>query len=149
MKVINNFDKEYRWLSNFYPCFVFFEGELYPTVEHAYQASKTNNQEIRKQILNLSTPGKAKRFTKNICIINNHDKIKLRIMKDLLTQKFLTSDYLFEKLKETKNYKIIEENNWHDNYWGNCLCEKCKNIVGKNNLGKLIMKIRDNKIKEQ
>ncbi len=83
-KIINNFDGEYKWLSNFYPSFVFFEGDLYPTIEHAYQASKTNDKKIRKEICELSTPGKAKRFVKNIDVINNHNEIKLDIIEDLL-----------------------------------------------------------------
>ena len=37
---------------------------------------------------------------------------------------------------------IVERNNWHDNYWGDCVCEKCKAVEGKNNLGKLLMQIR-------
>lgn len=38
--------------------------------------------------------------------------------------------------------EIVEGNYWHDNYWGNCTCDKCKNIEGQNKLGKILMKIR-------
>ena len=37
---------------------------------------------------------------------------------------------------------LIEGNYWHDNYWGNCLCPKCKEIEGQNQLGKILMKVR-------
>jgi hypothetical protein len=39
---------------------------------------------------------------------------------------------------------IIETNNWHDNWWGDCICgqPKCAE-KGKNHLGKIITSIRD------
>src|SRR4051812_21328901 len=38
---IAEFQGEYRFLSNFWPATVEFEGIRYPTAEHAYQAAKT------------------------------------------------------------------------------------------------------------
>jgi hypothetical protein len=39
----NSFHNEYRFLSNFYPAEVSFEGLVFPTVEHAYVAAKTTD----------------------------------------------------------------------------------------------------------
>ena len=36
---ITRFHEEYRFLSNFYPVKVEYDGVQYPTVEHAYQAA--------------------------------------------------------------------------------------------------------------
>lgn len=44
-------------------------------------------------------------------------------------------------LIKTKDYEIIEQNKWHDIYWGVCTCKK-HNLFGKNQLGTLLMKIR-------
>ena len=49
---------------------------------------------------------------------------------------------LKEKLLATGNEKLEEGNWWHDNFWGNCYCPKCKNIEGVNKLGKLLMLLR-------
>ena len=59
-------------------------------------------------------------------------------------QKFCNpkNDYLGGKLDMTGLEEIVEGNYWHDNYWGNCTCDKCKNIEGQNKLGKILMKIR-------
>ena len=38
---VTEFQGEYRFLSNFWPAQVVFEGVTYPTSEHAYQAAKT------------------------------------------------------------------------------------------------------------
>lgn len=39
--VIDRFSGEYRFLSNFYLAEVELDGEVYPTVEHAFQAAKS------------------------------------------------------------------------------------------------------------
>ena len=41
MEEINRFVGPHRFLSNFWPVWIRFEGEVYPTLEHAYQAAKT------------------------------------------------------------------------------------------------------------
>jgi predicted NAD-dependent protein-ADP-ribosyltransferase YbiA (DUF1768 family) len=38
--------------------------------------------------------------------------------------------------------EIVESNNWHDNYWGDCTCLRCYRI-GENHLGKILMRLRD------
>ena len=47
MSQINRFNGDYIFLSNFYPVEVEYNGILYPSVEHAYQAQKTLNEDIR------------------------------------------------------------------------------------------------------
>src|SRR4051794_10492805 len=58
---IDSFQGEYRFLSNFWPAEVVYEGVTYPSVEHAYQAAKTLSIEERKRIASLPTPGEAKK----------------------------------------------------------------------------------------
>ena len=48
MCVINRFDGEFAFLSNFWECEVEFDGIVFPSVEHAYQAAKTH--EVREQL---------------------------------------------------------------------------------------------------
>jgi hypothetical protein len=38
--LIHGFFGDYRWLSNFHSCPVYFDGLLYPSSENAYQAAK-------------------------------------------------------------------------------------------------------------
>lgn len=40
MSQILRFHGRFRFLSNFWPASVVMDGEVYPTVEHAYQAAK-------------------------------------------------------------------------------------------------------------
>ena len=38
---------------------------------------------------------------------------------------------------------VVHGNWWHDNYWGNCNCDRCKDIKGQNKLGKMLMDLRE------
>ena len=144
--MINSFEGEYEFLSNFYRCRVYYRGIGFPTVEHAYQASKTFNEKTINIISNLKSDeaGKAKRIGSNpkfTIIKEGFDNIRLTIMEPLLIQKF-NYQSLKDKLLQTDDQQLVEGNYWHDNFWGDCFCKKCKNKIGENNLGKLLMKIR-------
>jgi len=64
--MISEFQGEFRFLSNFWPCKIYFEGMWYDSVEHAYQAAKTLDMDERLRISFLETPGKAKRAGKEL-----------------------------------------------------------------------------------
>jgi ribA/ribD-fused uncharacterized protein len=138
---IKIFNRQYRFLSNFYPSIVTLDKLDYPSVEHAYQAAKTKNLKLREVMRNCETASIAKRLGQVIELRPDWELIKIFQMRNLLQQKFNIIE-LKEKLLQTKNYNLIEGNYWHDNFWGNCTCPKCTEIPGQNNLGKLLMQIR-------
>lgn len=84
------------------------------------------------------TPGNAKRRAKKIAIREDWDNVKLQIMEELLVQKFNQEPFK-TNLINTGNEFIQEGNTWNDVFWGVNL----KTGFGENNLGKLIMKIRE------
>lgn len=137
MKTISKFRREYYFLSNFFFVSVIFDGEIYPSVEHAYMAAKTTDKISRKEIKDAKTPGEAKRLGKLVKLRENWDEIKLEVMESLLLQKFGDENpKLKRRLLETQDALLMEGNNWGDTFWGVC------NGEGENNLGKLLMKIR-------
>lgn len=118
--------------------------EEYPSVEHAYQAAKFLDSELRERFrYNGLTPGQAKRLGSGLKSKKRKDweDVSLEIMKGLLVQKFKYS-ILMRKLCSTFSAVLIEGNTWHDNFWGNCICSDCANIQGQNWLGKLLMEVR-------
>ena len=133
---IRGFFGQYRWLSNFYHVPINYEGILYPTVEHAYQAAKTLDTETREFISKIDTPGKAKQFGKALTLRSDWANVRLPIMGELLRIKFYHPS-LAQRLLSTDNQELIEENYWGDVFWGVC------NNKGENNLGELIMQIRE------
>ena len=63
-------------------------------------------------------------------------------MYDVCVAKFTMNESLKERLLATGDEELVEGNEWHDNYWGNCTCDNCKDIPGRNQLGKTLMKVR-------
>ena len=147
MKSIDKFIDEEFFLSNFYIRPFEWNGKEYKSVEHAYQASKADNDGEHEWIRLMDTPGKSKRNGMLVSLKKDWEDIKNDLMYELLEIKFTDED-LKEKLILTKNYELVEGNYWHDNFWGNCTCQKCKDIKGENKLGELLMKLRNEIVNE-
>ena len=139
--IIDEFQDEYRFLSNFYVSPFMFGNIKIETTEHLYQSLKTDDKTEKYNILKAETPGKAKRMGSKVILRDNWDKNKYEIMLICLKIKFFNKK-LMKMLINTGDSALIEGNYWHDNYWGNCKCKKCVNITGKNTLGLLLMHIR-------
>src|SRR3990167_2032897 len=127
--MINTFNGPYRWLSNFFPC-----STLPPTLEHHYQAAKTDVPHWHYKIMMADTPQLAKRYGGLCPKMVNWDIVKDIIMLNLLRKKFEHVP-LTQLLISTRDKMLVEGNHWHDNYWGVCYCGKCP--PGKNKLGNL------------
>lgn len=138
---ISVFDGEYAFLSNFYESKIVYKDITFPTVEHAFQAAKSLSEEEQAAISIAKTPGIAKRLGRKVLLRSDWEEIKEKVMYECVKEKF-KEPVLREKLLNTSPAELIEGNTWHDNYWGDCSCEKCKNIKGKNSLGKILMKVR-------
>ena len=138
--MIKEFKDDHRWLSNFYPCEIEYEGMMFDSVEKAYQSAKTNDLKLREEISLLDSPGKAMRFFKNRSkdVREVWNKVNLDIMRELLRKKFVENDYFRRKLLSTGNSEIQEGNLWGDVIYGVDL----RTGKGLNILGKMIMEIR-------
>jgi ribA/ribD-fused uncharacterized protein len=134
---ILGFNDGHRWLSNFEPCNILFEGLIYPSTEHAYQAAKTFSPAERIHIQGLELAVEAKRAGKKVMMREDWtDQRKLEVMFYLNWQKY--NKYNFRKLLlETGDAYIEETNYWGDKFWGVCYGK------GKNHLGHIIMNIRE------
>jgi ribA/ribD-fused uncharacterized protein len=139
--MINCFDGKWAFLSNFYWNEIEFEGITYPTNEHFFQAMKTLDIGERQKIANCLTPGQAKRMGRQVALRPDWEEVKEDVMFLGLCLKF-ADEQLADWLVETGDEPLEEGTTWHDNEWGNCSCPKCRNIEGKNKLGKLLMKVR-------
>ena len=136
MDVIEKFRGDYFFLSNFAPCRVTYEGETYPTVEHAFQAAKTLNPQERKIFRHVAEPAEAKKWGKTVTLRPNWESIKTEIMYELVKQKFNNPMYK-KKLMATGSSTLLEGNNHKDTFWG------VYKGTGDNMLGKILMRVRD------
>ena len=138
---ILGFTGEFEFLSNFYPCPIDYEGTVYPSVEHAFQAAKSLDQIERHRIAALPKPGSAKRAGRKVRLRPDWEMVKIDVMEELLRRKF-SAGKLRDKLRATAPREIIELNNWGDRTWG-AVRTKAGKLSGKNLLGCLLMKVRD------
>ena len=87
--MIKEFKDNYRWLSNFYPCKIPYNGIEYNSVEHAYQSEKSSNPEWKELCKNIKSPGTVKMMSNEIEINRQEwDKKKLQVMEKCLTIKY-------------------------------------------------------------
>ena len=138
--MIEEFAGKNRFLSNFYKSPIEFEGDTYPTVEHAFQAAKTSIAEERATIRANANPVIAKRKGRRVTLREDWEAAKRDIMRELLRVKFADAA-LRELLLQTGDEELVEGNRWHDRYWGRCRCAKCGG-QGQNVLGELLMQVR-------
>ena len=150
------FKNEKRYLSNMYPCQIVISDNDFPNVkaftykssEHLYQSLKSEdlnwhiflNQfdrpentktEAKKRLKTLLANGKDTFLMKE----GFHD-IKYDLMYKIVYLKFSQNQDLKEKL--INEVGLIEERNcWNDRYWGTV------DGIGENNLGKILMSVRD------
>lgn len=141
LKIIKEFQSEYRFLSNFYPAKVQYKGLIYLSSEAAFQAAKTTDENIKKEFTNLSA-SESKKRGKTLILKPNWEYEKRRIMYEIVKAKFLQNEDLKIKLLDTNNCELEEGNYWNDTYWGVC------NGQGANVLGYILMRVR-NELKEQ
>jgi ribA/ribD-fused uncharacterized protein len=117
-------------------CKIEYNGLVFRSVEHAFQAQKTTNPSIRQYASKIHSPVDVKRYMRTVELRLDWEEVKLGIMEDLERIKYTKNPALKILLLDTNDKEIIEENDWCDDYWG---VYKGK---GKNHLGKIIMKIR-------
>ena len=134
--MIDRFDGEYAFLSNYSASPFRINYVLFPTMEHYFQANKADNQNDYLHIAYAPTPGEAKRLGRKIQLRPNWEKIKDEVMLTGLRKKFADPE-LRSLLLATGDEELVEGNYWGDTYWGVC------NGVGQNKLGKLLMQVRE------
>ena len=129
---------KYFFLSNFYPCDIELEidGKIckFKSTEAAFQAQK--HPEIADKWSQIK-PLEAKRLGEELVVtVPDWTHYQLYAMAKALHEKF-KNRYLLLQLKNIKE-EIIEDNYWHDTFWGVCKGE------GKNMLGKMLTNIKEN-----
>lgn len=134
--MIDRFNGEYAFLSNYSASPFRINYVLFPTMEHYFQANKADNKNDYLHIAYAPTPGEAKRLGRQIQLRPDWEEIKDKVMLTGLRKKFADPE-LRNLLLATDDEELIEGNYWGDTYWGVC------NGVGQNKLGKLLMQVRE------
>lgn len=135
-------EKFYGAFSNLYKRDIEFEGELYATAEHAYQAGKPRKESVRDWLMAAPSPALLAMAAHGLYswdIRSDWAKIKFDRMKGILRVKFAQHPDLLEILLSTGDARLVEAatvDNAVNRLWGEV------NGKGKNMLGQLLMEVR-------
>lgn len=131
---------EYGFLSNLYPCEISFEERKFRCAEEAYQYGKPKDKEVAEWLVSAPRPHLCALAAHSLFawdIVPDWNDIKVGRMHKVLRAKFSQHKDLKEKFIATGDAQLIEESK-SDAFWG---IGKKKN--GKNTLGVLLMKVRE------
>ena len=135
MEKITRFRGEYEFLSNYYEVPVTYAGFTYGSSEAAYQGAKCGKPELFAGL----RPHQSKLEARKYPVREDWDDVKLEVMKEIVRAKFTQNPNIAERLLATGDALIVEENNWHDTFWG----IDSKTGEGCNHLGKILMMVRN------
>lgn len=118
-------------------------GRMFPTVEHAFQWKKfeVSNPDVSAQIIAAKSPWAVKQISSTAANRRpDWDDVKVGIMEELLRAKVAQHEDVRNMLLESRQKNIIE-NSPVDDFWG-----IGRDGSGKNMVGVLLMKIRDEEV---
>ena len=142
-------EKPYGAFSNLYKCPVEFEGTVFPTSEHAYQAGKARKPAVRQWILSAPTPALAAMAAHGLYVwdvVPDWAQTKFERMRAVLRAKFDQHPALRELLLSTGTARLVEAgtvNNAVNRLWGEV------DGKGENMLGVMLMELRTAYAKEK
>jgi ribA/ribD-fused uncharacterized protein len=142
LQKIDNFSGYFEFLSNNFLTPIYFEGILFPSVSHAFHAARSTDDNTRKAILNAESLIAVSKIAKRIEDPADWPSKRVKVMEQLIRDKFRRSKELQEKLKATQNREIVmtyDEESAGNIFWG---VVKGKADKGQNQLGRILMIIR-------
>lgn len=131
---IIGFTGPFAFLSNLYPSPLEWENFLFPAVENAFQAAKTNDSEARRHLSEMS-PDESAAFGRTVALRPDWEEVKLSVMAEMLLLKF-EIPALRRRLIASHPSTLVNDAWWGDRFWG------VTRGVGENHLGRLLMDLR-------
>ncbi|WP_184170911.1 NADAR family protein [Sphingomonas kyeonggiensis] len=135
-------EKPYGAFSNLYRREIEFEGETFPTSEHAYQAGKPRKPAVKEWLMKAPSPALLAMAAHGLYywdVAPGWSTSKYDRMRGVLRAKFEQHPDLKELLLSTGTARLVESatvDNEVNRLWGEV------NGVGKNMLGVMLMELR-------
>jgi len=135
-------EKPYGAFSNLHRREIAFEGEIFTTSEHAYQAGKARKSQVKKWLMDAPSPSLLAMAAHGLYywdVAPGWSKTKYDRMRLVLRAKFTQHNDLRELLLSTEDARLVEStttDNAVNRLWGEV------NGEGKNLLGVMLMELR-------
>ena len=152
--MITQFKGKYDFLDPAYYCLAEYDGVIYNSAEAAFLASQYDAPYVRSMFRDPALPiWRARELAKRLqkrC--DWTPELSLELMRQITLDKFSRSLNLGSLLLATHHEGIVAENNWHEQFWGRCICntrpgkygrkDACL-VPGSNHRGRILMSVRD------
>lgn len=146
-EIVGFYEREFYVFSNFSSFQVEWKERIWKTSEHACQAAHffETSPELVEEIFEAKSAHDAFKIAKANAdkVPKNWDEVKVGIMEDIVRNKLKQNPYIMHKLIQTGDRQIVEDSP-KDDYWG-----WGSNRDGRNELGKIWMKLREETVKNQ
>ena len=151
--MITQFKGQYEFLDPAYYCLAEYDGELYNSAEAAFLAAQFDSTYFRSMFRNPVLPiWRARQLAKKLQRRDDWTPVlSIEIMRQITLDKFSRTPKLRAALLATCDEQIVAENNWHEQFWGCCICHirpgkygrrfSCL-VPGHNYLGEILMAVR-------
>ena len=151
--MITVFKGKYAFLDPAAYCVVEFEHMLFNSAQAAFLAALYDDHYFRSLFRNPVLPiWKARDLAKRLQKRRDWStQLELDLMRQITLDKFSRDSKLRAKLIATAPERIVAENNWHERFWGRCVCntrpgkygrkEACL-VPGSNHYGKIVTAVR-------
>lgn len=142
-------EKPYGAFSNLFRRSIEFEGEIFQTSEHAYQAGKARKPQVKQWLMQAPSPSLLAMAAHGLYywdVAPGWSRTKYDRMRGVLRAKYTQHQDLRELLLSTGTSRLVETatvDNEVNRLWGEV------NGVGKNMLGVLLMELREELHKEE
>jgi predicted NAD-dependent protein-ADP-ribosyltransferase YbiA (DUF1768 family) len=152
--MITRFKGKYDFLDAAYYSLAGYDGVIYNSAEAAFLASQYDDPYFRSMFRNTALPiWRARNLAKRLQKRRDWTpEMSLELMRQITLDKFSRSTNLRSRLLATRHERIVAENNWHEQFWGRCICntrpgkygrnDACL-VPGSNRLGEILMSVRD------
>lgn len=137
-------ERPYGAFSNLYRREILYEGVVYPTSKHAYQAGKARKPAVREWLMAAPTPALLAMAAHGLYhwdVAADWSKTKFDRMRSILQAKFTQHEDLAELLLSTGSARLIETatvDNAVNRLWG-----EVEGKGGRNMLGMMLMDVRE------
>ncbi len=101
---IKEFQNEHRWLSNFFPVTIAYNGRVFKSVEHAYMSEKNTSEVWKDFCMNEEDPKIVKKLSEEIKLRENWDTLKLDVMRQVVKIKFSQEPFKTQLLETGDTY---------------------------------------------
>lgn len=138
---ITRFRDDFFFLSSFYEGNIFtYKGFKFNNTSAPFQGEKFLDG---LKDFEMKGPAESKSLGRKVLLRDDWEKVKEGIMYDVCYEKFSQDENLKRLLLSTGNRELIEGNFHGDRYWGMTYSPKVKGFIGKNRLGLILMKLRE------